>query len=111
MHDAIHHAHDELSDRHWWLVGRRAIFRETLHRHLRPATGPRRVLDAGCGTGTNLEMLSEFGEVWGVEASPIALEAAHRRTQRPSNLPVPIGNVPTAGTSPTGSHTPSPPGH
>lgn len=99
MHDAIHHAHDELSDRHWWLVGRRAIFRETLHRHLRPATGPRRVLDAGCGTGTNLEMLSEFGEVWGVEASPIALEAAHRRTQRPSNLV--LGTLPGTNLDPS----------
>jgi SAM-dependent methyltransferase len=79
MDKAIHQAHDELSDSHWWLVGRRAIFRETLKRHLPPIAGTRRILDAGCGTGTNLAMLSEFGDVWGVEPSDLALEAARRR--------------------------------
>ncbi|MCA2980725.1 MAG: hypothetical protein INH37_20860 [Myxococcaceae bacterium] len=47
MHDAIHTAHDELSDRYWWLVGWRAIFRETLRRHLPKNGSERRILDAG----------------------------------------------------------------
>lgn len=94
MKDAIHHAHDDLSDTHWWLVGRRAIFREVLHRHLPRATGPRRVLDAGCGTGTNLDMLSEFGAVWGVEAHDGALQAARRRCPRAT---LSLGRLPGTG--------------
>ena len=94
MKDAIHEAHDELADSHWWLVGRRAIFREALLRHLPPATHPRRVLDAGCGTGTNLEMLQRFGEVWGVEAHEGALAAARRRVP---NAHLSLGRLPGLG--------------
>ncbi|MBE2249011.1 MAG: class I SAM-dependent methyltransferase [Myxococcus sp.] len=62
----------------WWFLGRRAIIRETLERHLRPRAA-RRVLDAGCGSGGNLPMLRRFGAVTGLEPSPIAVEAARRR--------------------------------
>jgi SAM-dependent methyltransferase len=95
MHEAIHHAHDELSDEHWWLVGRRAIFREALRRHLSPARGPRRILDAGCGTGQTLELLTAFGQVWGVEAFEGALEAARRRA--PAGVALSRGTLPGLG--------------
>ncbi|MCU0701393.1 MAG: class I SAM-dependent methyltransferase [Myxococcaceae bacterium] len=98
MHDAIHTAHDELSDRHWWLVGRRAIFRETLRRHLPKNGSERRILDAGCGTGPNIAMLTEFGTVWGVEASPLALEAARRRVGTSAH--VSLGTLPGLGLEP-----------
>ncbi len=86
MDDALHRSHDELSDVHWWLVGRRAIFQATLRRHLRPVEGPRRILDAGCGTGGNLPMLGEFGEVTGVEPSPLAFAAAVQRVGSRAHL-------------------------
>jgi SAM-dependent methyltransferase len=38
-----------------------------------------RILDAGCGTGGNLEMLRELGHVTGVDWSDLALELAAER--------------------------------
>ena len=63
-------------DAHWWFVARRKILRRLLARFvpIRADTGGR-VLDAGAGTGANLAMLSEFGQVTAVERSPLA--AAH----------------------------------
>ena len=39
----------------------------------------RRVLDIGCGTGTNLELLREFGEVEGVDGELAAVEICYDR--------------------------------
>lgn len=79
MDTSLYEAHAKLDDEHWWFVGRRAIVRDALARHLRPVSGARRILDAGCGTGGNLRMLLEFGEVTGLELEPMAVEAAKRR--------------------------------
>jgi SAM-dependent methyltransferase len=57
-----------IEDRYWWYVGIRKIARTILDRYL-PREGSRRVLDAGCGTGGNLGLLSRYGSVYGVELS------------------------------------------
>ena len=44
----------EVEDRHWWFRGRRAVLWALLRAGVAP---PRRVLDAGCGTGRNLQGL------------------------------------------------------
>ena len=40
---------------------------------------PLRMLDVGCGTGANLEMLSAFGNAEGVDVSDDALEFCRRK--------------------------------
>src|SRR4030095_13522805 len=40
---------------------------------------PFKILDVGCGTGANLEMLSEFGVAEGVDVSPEALSFCQGR--------------------------------
>lgn len=77
----------------WWFVGRRKIIEATLKRHLAARSTSRRVLDAGCGSGGNLDMLQQFGEVTGVEPGPIAVEAARKRC--PSARVI-LGEVPQA---------------
>jgi SAM-dependent methyltransferase len=65
-----------VEDEHWWFVGRRAIVREAI---AGLALARPRILDAGCGTGGNLAMLSGFGDVIGLELDPTAVAAARSR--------------------------------
>lgn len=78
MTPELYDAHDRLEDRHWWFEGRRRIIREVLRLQLLPRVG-RRLLDVGCGTGGMLPLLSELGEVEGVESSPEALQRARAK--------------------------------
>ncbi|HWN08376.1 MAG TPA: class I SAM-dependent methyltransferase [Pyrinomonadaceae bacterium] len=69
---------------HWWFVGRRQIIKSFLDRLVRrlkvdAGTENIRILDVGCGTGANLEMLSEFGEAEGVDVSTDALSFCRAR--------------------------------
>jgi SAM-dependent methyltransferase len=68
---------NNVEDSHWWFVGRRAIL-ESFLSQIRSAFSVRRsafsILDVGCGTGANLEMLKQFGEAEGVDVSDDALE-------------------------------------
>lgn len=60
---------------HWWFVGRRAFLDALVQRycHLPPGA---RVLEAGCGTGGNLEMLSAYGRLEAFEYDETARIAA-----------------------------------
>lgn len=71
---------NRVEDEHWWFVGRRLILEEFL-RSLDPNSqipNPK-FLDVGCGTGANLEMLSQFGTAEGVDVSDDALEFCRRK--------------------------------
>jgi SAM-dependent methyltransferase len=70
----------EVEDAHWWYAGRRRIiasFLEGICKDLE--TSRPRILDVGCGTGANLELLTEFGEVEGVDISQEALSFCRER--------------------------------
>jgi SAM-dependent methyltransferase len=77
-------------DRHWWFRGRRQIIASTLQRLGLPK--PCRILEVGCGTGGNLDMLREFGTVFAFETDNTALELARRKSTcsddiQPGRLP------------------------
>jgi SAM-dependent methyltransferase len=61
-------------DRHWWFVGRRAVIGAMLERV--PFGPDARVLEAGCGTGGNLYLLSEVGQVAAFEPHDVARDLA-----------------------------------
>jgi SAM-dependent methyltransferase len=62
----------------WWFVSRRRILLALLRRRL-PVRQGLKVLDAGCGTGINLEYLSEFGDVTGVDFAEEAIAFCRQR--------------------------------
>ena len=65
---------------HWWFVGRRRILSSFVRRIIESLNTPQpRILDVGCGTGANLEMLAEFGEAEGVDVSREALDFCQTR--------------------------------
>lgn len=73
---------DEVEGSHWWFVGRRAIlenFLKSISDKIRDPLVPIRILDVGCGTGANLEMLSQFGTAEGVDVSDDALEFCRQK--------------------------------
>jgi SAM-dependent methyltransferase len=65
---------------HWWFAGRRKIIegflRDICHKLGKQTPN---ILDVGCGTGANLEMLSQFGAAEGVDVSPEALSFCRER--------------------------------
>ena len=65
-------------DRWWWTVGRRSLIRALIGRHV-GSENQLKVLDIGCGTGTNLEVLRDYGTVHGMDVSPLALSYCHDR--------------------------------
>ena len=70
----------EVEGSHWWFAGRRRIIESFLPGLCeRLGTDRPRILDVGCGTGANLEMLSQFGEAEGVDVSPDALAFCRQR--------------------------------
>ncbi len=70
----------QIEERHWWFVGRRRIIESFLEPVCSNLESNRsRILDIGCGTGANLEMLSRFGEAEGVDVSTEALAFCRER--------------------------------
>lgn len=78
-----------VEESHWWFVGRRRIITSFLERLCRGRgvansgnagqRAPLNILDVGCGTGANLEMLSQFGNAQGVDVSTEALSFCRAR--------------------------------
>lgn len=71
---------NRVEDKHWWFVGRRAILESFLQGIIEKSKiqNPR-ILDVGCGTGANLEMLANFGAAEGVDVSDDALEFCRQK--------------------------------
>ncbi len=74
-------AYREMADtegRHWWYTGRRAILKSTISRLNLGRNAA--ILEIGCGTGGNLEMLAAFGRVSALESDDAARAIAAEKT-------------------------------
>ena len=71
----------ELDQKHWWFTARRRILDQVIRRVVRPPAAAR-ILELGCGTGHNLDMLGAFGTVEASELDDHARELAAKRLGR-----------------------------
>lgn len=78
MEESFYPKYFALEGRHWWFVGRRAIFLRLLEARA-PAARPLEVLDFGCGTGAFLDHLERFGRVSAVDGDRNAVRFCHQR--------------------------------
>lgn len=81
---------DLLEANHWWFVGRRAIIRNEISKlNLKNNSS---ILEVGAGTGGNLQLLSEFGNVVAIEMNEFAIELA--KAKKPDNVQYRLGKFP-----------------
>jgi SAM-dependent methyltransferase len=81
MERSVYREMAELDDRHWWYRARRDILADLIRREAMPPAKAR-ILEIGCGTGHNLEMLARFGKVDALELDDEARGIAQRRLGR-----------------------------
>jgi SAM-dependent methyltransferase len=72
----------EYADRHWWYRARREILSRLIEARI-PLPANARILEIGCGTGPNLDMLGRFGRLDAVEIDAAARAIAAGRLGRP----------------------------
>lgn len=79
--------------RHFWFRGFRAFVAPLIRQALDGRPAPR-ILDCGCGTGANLELLAQFGRAIGFDLSSVGLalgrEAGRTRLARASLTAIPF---------------------
>ena len=71
----------ELDERHWWYRARREVLAALIRRRALPEPDGR-LLEIGCGTGHNLSMLGQFGQIDALEVDPGARAVAEKRLGR-----------------------------
>src|SRR5260370_16798597 len=77
----------QIEETHWWFAGRRRIisgFVEHICSSLEKQ--PPHILDLGCGTGANLELLAPSGNAEGLDASPDPLAFSLERPFHKTSL-------------------------
>jgi len=64
-------------EKHWWHISKRNSVKELLRTFLNKQN--LKILDIGCGTGKTMDMLSCFGNVWGIDNNKKALSFCRKR--------------------------------
>ena len=80
---------------HFWFRGFRQFVQPLIERALQGLASPR-LLDCGCGTGSNLSMLRPYGDAYGFDLTMSGVEFAHahgHRVARASIASIPFGNA------------------
>jgi SAM-dependent methyltransferase len=68
-----------IDETHWWYRARRAIVADVITRYVAPGKDAK-IAEIGCGTGSNLPVLSKFGKLTAIEPDKIAREFAAKRS-------------------------------
>jgi SAM-dependent methyltransferase len=81
MERAAYREMADLDERHWWYQARREVLGDLIRRTIRPPKDAQ-ILEIGCGTGHNLEMLGGFGHVDAIELDDESRAIAEKRLGR-----------------------------
>lgn len=79
----------DIEDRHWWFVSRRKLISLIIDKNVN-LPQEANILEAGCGTGGNIEFLKNYGSVCAFECDEIAREIAKEK----SGLDIEYGDLP-----------------
>ena len=79
MERAVYDRMAEIDGEHWWFQARRQIVAALIENEVGPRPGAR-LLEVGCGTGSNLTMLQHYGAVDAVEPDEPARALASSRS-------------------------------
>jgi len=71
----------ELDQKHWWYRARRKVLADLIRREVAPPPDAR-ILEVGCGTGHNFEVLKQFGRVDAIELDDESRAIAEQRLGR-----------------------------
>lgn len=77
MEEQAYREQFQLENGHWWFEGRRAVMWALLGRA--GVIDGARMLDAGCGTGRNLQEFARLGTATGIDPSPEAIDFCRQR--------------------------------
>jgi len=64
MEPEVYLRHIKNQKSHWWFSARREIIRSIISKKVNLRNKKAKILDFGAGSGTNIKMLSKFGEVY-----------------------------------------------
>jgi len=64
MEPEVYTRHLENEESHWWFKGRREIICSVIKKNFRNGDKKINILDFGAGSGTNIQMLNSFGNVY-----------------------------------------------
>ena len=81
MERVVYETMAELDQRHWWYRARREVIAALIRRIAQPPAHAK-ILEIGCGTGHNLAMLRQFGEVDALEYDDEVRAVAEQRLGR-----------------------------
>ena len=79
---------------HFWFRGFRQYVKPLIAQATAGVASPR-ILDCGCGTGSNLEMLRHYGDASGFDLTATGVRFAHQHGHRVAQAS--IGEIPFAG--------------
>jgi ubiquinone/menaquinone biosynthesis C-methylase UbiE len=68
----------QTEDEHWWHRSKRRYIKYFISKYSKEKNRAH-ILDVGCGTGKNMEELSQYGKIWGVDPSDDALRFCKER--------------------------------
>jgi len=90
MDRSVYDRMNEQEATHWWFTARRQIIRKTI-KELVNLPDNAKILEAGCGTGGNLTMLQELGELDAFEYD----QGARQIAQAKADMSIPAGELPS----------------